>query len=112
MVARIVSAVILTVVAVALVFFGVGFGGFAIWAAITPSLGEAWASAITALIFLIIPLMALLVLSLRRPKSFGRRLEEGAPLAAVFAGLASKPLIALAAAALFGAADYFLKRRK
>lgn len=109
--ARLVSKLILAVIALAMACFGVAFAGFAIWAALTPSLGEAWAAAITAFIFLVGPLGAAIALGTRRRRSFFEGGEGG--VAGLFGLLArERPLMLLFGAALLGVAETFLKKRK
>lgn len=109
--ARLVSKLILAVIALAMAFFGVAFAGYAIWAALTPPLGEAWAAAITAFIFLVGPLGAAIALGTRRRRSFFEGGEGG--VAGLFGLLArERPLMLLFGAALLGVAETFLKKRK
>jgi hypothetical protein len=111
MFARFASKFLLLVIASGLVFFGTGAAAFAVWAALTPPLGEAWAAALTALLFLMGPLGAALALGVRRkrPSLFGG--EETA--AALLTGIVrDRPFLLLLGAALLGAADAFFKKRK
>ena len=115
MLSRAASKILLLQLAACLSFFGVGALAFAIWTGLTPALGEAWAAALTALILLIAPLTAALVLGIprRKPKGIlgGIGGEEAA--AAMLTGIVKdRPFLLLLGAALLGAADAFFKRRK
>ncbi|HEY1630242.1 MAG TPA: hypothetical protein VGF56_02955 [Rhizomicrobium sp.] len=115
MLSRVASKVILLQIAACLSFFGIGALAFAIWTGLSPSMGEAWAAALTALILLIAPLTAVLVLGIprRKPKGLlgGFGGEETA--AAMLTGIVrDRPFLLLLGAALLGAADAFFKKRK
>jgi hypothetical protein len=107
--ARVASSIILLIALAALIWFGLGFAGYAIWAGLTPAVGEAAAAAIAAFALLLVPIIALVVLAMRRPP----RVENEGAAIAIFAAIArSKPLMAVAGAALVALAEIFLKKRK
>ncbi|MGH6870196.1 MAG: hypothetical protein ACREHE_01710 [Rhizomicrobium sp.] len=110
MVARLASRIILIVIAAGFVWFGVGFAAYAIWAALVPELGEAWAAALVAFLLLVGPLSITLVLGMRRRRSI---LDGAEGLGGIFTLLArERPLMLLFGAALLGVVEAFLKRRK
>ena len=112
MLSRAASKILLLQLAACLSFFGVGALAFAIWTGLTPSLGEAWAAALTALILLIAPLTAALVLGIPRRKPKGLHGGEEAAAAMLTGIVKDRPFLLLLGAALLGAADAFFKRRK
>ncbi|HTQ13794.1 MAG TPA: hypothetical protein VMH86_07955 [Rhizomicrobium sp.] len=110
MLARFASKVLFVVIAAGLVWFGTGFAAYALWSALAPELGEAWAAAIVAFLLLVGPLSVTLALGARRRR---RSLLEEEGLAGLFTLLArERPLMLLFGAALLGVAEAFLKKRK
>jgi len=107
-VVKIAAGVMLGVAASLLMLFGLAWGGYAIFVSFVDHVGVAWAAAITAAIFLFVPVIVLVAaLAFRKPKP-----KEGN--AAIISALASmakdKPFLALLAAGLFGAADVVMSR--
>ena len=98
----------------ALILAGVGFAGYALLLALLPRLGEIGAAAATALAFLIVPLLYLGVAAWRnsrRPVALplaSALTPEAAVLSALAATARSNPFMAVAGAALFGAASVWL----
>lgn len=110
MVARIVPKIILLALAAGFVWFGVGFAAYAVWAALAPQLGDAWAAALVAFLLLVGPLSVAITLGMRRRRPLFSG-EEG--LAGIFALLArERPLMLLFGAALLGVAETFLKKKR
>ena len=111
MFAKTATGVVVGILAAALIFVGVSFAGFAIFKALEHSVGIPGAAALTALIFLFVPLLFVLVASFRRPPRTD--LAGEALIMNVFSGLArDKPLLAMLGAGLVGAAGIFLRRRR
>ncbi len=115
MFARVGAKVLLLVIAVALVFFGVGLIGFAIAAAFAPLVGQAWGDAIAAAIFLLPPLLwAIIVLSIRPQRSvMADNPGVRQIMSAIFTAVAKEtPWVAVVGAGLLGVANLFLNRNK
>lgn len=111
MFAKTAAGAVLAIIAAAMVFLGVCFAAFAIFAALQPSLGVPGAAAITALILLIGPLLFVVVAVIRQPRRKDMVTEE--LLLNLFTGLArKKPVTAMVGAGLLGAAGMFLRRRR
>jgi hypothetical protein len=94
-----------------LIWGGIGFGGYALTAALAPDLSWAGAAAVTALGMLIVPLVVVVL--------FGRSTTEAAKtkgadgiLSAISHIAKERPLLAMLGAALFGAAEVLLNSRK
>jgi hypothetical protein len=94
-----------------LIWGGIGFGGYALTAALAPDLTWAGAAAVTALGMLIVLLAVVLL--------FGRNVAEpikgkGADsiLSAISHIAKERPLLAMLGAALFGAAEVLLNSRR
>jgi hypothetical protein len=110
MFARIGAKLLLAMVAVALIFFGVGFIVLGIATALAPYVGAAWGDVIAGAIFLVPPLIwALAVASTRPPKPQG---ASQIATALIAAALKETPWLAIVSAGVAGAADMFLKRNK
>lgn len=94
-----------------LIFVGFAFAGFAIYTALSPFLGEAGAAGVTAAIFLVPPLLAILILG--TPKSRRKRRQENESLLTLIARVATeRPILAMVGAALLGAAEVLLSNRR
>ena len=93
-----------------LMFFGLAWGGYAIFTSLEGRMGVAGAAGITAAIFLLVPLVVLLVAAIAMPRK-----KEPQGTAAIMSALASvardKPLFAIATATLFGVAEVLMNRR-
>jgi hypothetical protein len=111
MLARLGAKAFLLTVGLALIFFGVGLIEWGIATALKPYVGSAWSDVIAGAIFLLPPLIwALAVASTRPPKpAVGTRQIMTTLLAAL---AKDTPWVAMAGAALAGAADLFLNRNK
>ena len=111
MLAKTAAGLILGITGGLLAFFGLAWGGYAIFIALTGPVGPAWAAGITALIFLFVPLVVVIVAaSMRKPKP---QLEGSAAVMSALASVArEKPVLALIAAGLFGAAEVLMSRRR
>jgi hypothetical protein len=105
MVARAAAAIIGLIFLASLVFVGVVCAAFAIDAALTNIAGVSGAAAITALIFLAGPVIALLVFALRRPR-------ESALMQLLSTFSRSSPLVAILGAGALGLAESLLKKKK
>ncbi|HSM94673.1 MAG TPA: hypothetical protein VLT91_01425 [Rhizomicrobium sp.] len=103
MVARAAAALLGLLFLASLIFVGVVCAAFAIDEALVNSVGVAGAAAITALLFLAGPVIALMVFALRRPRE--------SPLVALLSS-ASSPLAAILGAGAVGLAEAFLRKRK
>jgi len=113
-----VGKVVLAVVALGILWIGIGFAGFALAAALTPVIGVPLAAAAAA--FVLIGTSVVLVLiarphvaALSAPRK--EKEKDGQAEMAMMAALSSvakdKPLLAVLSAGLFGAADVLLKDR-
>lgn len=93
-----------------LMFFGLAWGGYAIFTSLEGHVGVAGAAGITAAIFLLVPLIVLLIAVIAMPRK-----KEPEGTAAIMSALASvardKPIFAILTAALFGAAEVLINRR-
>jgi hypothetical protein len=108
MVARAISGIILIIAVSALIWLGVGFGGFALWEWLSPHLGTAGAAAIVAFILLLGPISVAATLRLRRPAP-----RSDSALLALLAALGrEKPIWIALGAALLGVIEAVFKRRK
>ena len=115
MFARLGAKVLFLVIAVALVFFGVGLIGFAIAAAFVPLVGQAWGDAIAGAIFLLPPLLwAIIVMSTRPPRpTMADNPGVRQIMTAIVTALAKEtPWVAVVGAGLPGVANLFLNRNK
>lgn len=105
MVARAAAAIIGLMFLASLVFVGVICAAYAIDVALTNIAGVAGAAALTALIFLAGPVIALLVFALRRPKE--------SPLIQIISSISrSSPLVAILGAGALGLVENFFKKKK
>ncbi|MGN6514301.1 MAG: hypothetical protein ACTHLR_00490 [Rhizomicrobium sp.] len=103
MIAKAGAAIIALLFLSSLIFVGVVAAAFAIDDALATMMGPAGAAAITALIFLAVPVIALLVFALRRPRE------------SVFMSLLSSgtsPLAAILGAGALGLAEAFLRKKR
>ena len=112
MIGKIAAGVILLILALAMVWIGVGFAAFAIAAAFTPHVGMAWAAAIAAAILLFPAMVTALYFMLRRPPRRGLEGIERAMVALVSSIVSDKPVMAILGAGLVGALGSLLNRRK
>jgi LPXTG-motif cell wall-anchored protein len=116
--AKIAGGVLMGIVAVALIFTGIALAGYAITMALEPSLGVAGAAAVAALLMLFPVMCALVALAFvqaaaARRKREARAKETEEAIISLLSFLAGdRPWIAVAGAALVGAAGYFLRGRK
>jgi hypothetical protein len=103
------AGLVLAIMAGAMIFVGVAFIAYAIAVALSPSLGVAGGAAVAGGILLVGPMFWVLVTLLSRP---ARPKPDTNSAVSFLAALAKdKPLMAVAAAVLVGAADMLLKRR-
>ena len=110
MIAKAGAAVVLGLIAAAMVLVGTSFAGFAIFTALETPVGIPGAAALTALIFLIGPLLFIFIAAIFRPR---RDYANDALIAGLFSGLVrDKPLLAMVGAGLLGAAGIFLRKRR
>lgn len=103
MVARAAAAIIALLFLSSLIFVGVVAAAFSIDDALTAMMGPAGAAAITALIFLAVPVIALLIFALRRPR-------ESVLMSLLASG--TSPLAAILGAGALGLAETFLRKRR
>ena len=121
---RIAAGLLLFICAAVLVFGGAVFACYALYASFVPLFGRAIAAAIAAAILLLVPMLGLIVLSLRARGGRIRRLEQAASGQNPFtpspdnvalgflAGLArDKPITAVFLAGIFGAAASLFRDR-
>jgi LPXTG-motif cell wall-anchored protein len=116
--AKLAGGVLMGIVAVALIFTGVALAGYALTMALEPSLGMAGGAAVAALLLLFPILCALVAIAFvqasaarRRREERGKETEEA--IISILSFLAGdKPWIAVAGAALVGAAGYFMRGRR
>jgi hypothetical protein len=107
---------LLLIAGAALIWIGIGFAGYAIYAALIDAAGPAWGAAVTGACLLALPLGAMTILALKQPRTQGRAefLEAAGDKEALqlLANVAKeKPLIAVLFAGVLGAAET-LRRRK
>jgi len=103
MVARAAAALLGLLFLASLIFVGVVLAAFALDQALTGLAGVAGAAAISALLLLAGPVIALIVFAVRRPRE--------SPLVALLSS-ASSPLIAILGAAAVGLVEAFLRKKK
>ena len=104
------AGLVLTIMAAALIFIGVAFVAYAIAAALAPMIGIAGGAAVAGGILLVGPMFWVLVTLLSRPAPPPK--PQANSIMGILSALAKdKPLMAVAAAVLVGAADMLLKRR-
>jgi hypothetical protein len=121
---KIAAALLLFICSAVLVFGGAVFACYALYAAFVPLFGKAIAAAIAAAILLFVPMLGLILLSLRARRGRIRRIEQAAAdqnpftpspdnIALGFlAGLArDKPITAVLLAGVFGAAASLFRDR-
>lgn len=103
MVARAAAALLGLLFLASLIFVGVVCAAFAIDSALVNVVGMAGAAAITALLFLAGPVLALLIFAMRRPREslFMSMLSSG-----------TSPLAAILGAGALGLAEAFLKKKR
>ena len=119
------AAFLLFLCSVVLVLAGAGFACYALYAAFVPLVGSAYAAAITAAILLFVPMLGLVLLSIRARRSRTRLFEKIAASQGPFtaspdnvalgflAGLArDKPITAVLLAGAFGAAASLFRDKK
>lgn len=108
------SRAIVVLIGAALIIIGVAFGGYAIMLALLPRLGGVGAAAATAAVLLVFPLCYLALAAWRnsrRPMAMpiaAALTPETAVLSALATTARGNPLLAIALAALFGAASVWL----
>ncbi|MBN9567906.1 MAG: hypothetical protein J0H30_11765 [Alphaproteobacteria bacterium] len=112
MIRKTIGGVVLAMLAGSLLLVGVGFAGFAIYAALLPALGMAGAAALTAFILLIGPVVFALTAFLQRRREPLIKPGEMAMFAALSAIVRERPVLTLLGAGLLGAAEIFLKKRR
>jgi hypothetical protein len=103
--AKAAAAVIGLLFLASLIFVGVFCAAFAIDQAFAALVGTAWAAAITAVLLLFVPLFALLVVLLRRPR-------ESALMQFLTTLSHSSPIVAVLGAGAIGLAESLLKKTK
>ncbi len=114
---KIAAALLLFICSAVLVFGGAAFACYALYAAFVPLVGKAYAAAIAAAILLLVPMLGLILLSIRARRGRIRNLEQATSGQNPFtpspdnvalgflAGLArEKPITAVLLAGVFGAA--------
>jgi membrane protein implicated in regulation of membrane protease activity len=110
--ARIAARIIFLILALAMVWIGVGFAAFAIAAGLTPHVGMAWGAAIAAAVLLAPALLAAIYFSVRRPPKRGLEGIEGAMIALVSSIVNDKPIMAILGAGLAAAFASLLNRKR
>jgi hypothetical protein len=111
MIAKATAGIVLGILASAMILVGVSFAGYAIFSALAASVGVAGAAALTALILLIGPILFIFVAALFRPRR--QDFVGDAFIMSALSGLVrDRPLIAMVAAGLMGAAGMFLRKRR
>lgn len=103
--AKVAAAVVGLLFLASLILVGVFCAAFAIDQAFATLVSTAWAAAITAFLLLFIPLFALLVALLRRPR-------ESALMQFLTALSHSSPVVAVLGAGAIGLAESMLKKKK
>jgi len=111
MIAKAAAGIVLAIIAGAMILVGVAFAAFAIFSALSTPVGIPGAAALTALILLIGPLLFIFIAALFRPKR--QDFVGDAFISSALSGLVrDKPLIAMVAAGVLGAAGIFLRRKR
>jgi hypothetical protein len=107
---RIGAAAVLAIIGMTLIVFGVGFLGYAIAAALTPSLGVAGGAAVAGGIFVGPPFIwAIVALLVRRTAAPKPALPPNSLWLTLFAAVAKEtPWVAIVGAGLVAAAEIFL----
>ncbi|HWA31448.1 MAG TPA: hypothetical protein VG867_10125 [Rhizomicrobium sp.] len=103
--AKVAAGIIGLLFLASLILVGVFCAAFAIDQAFATLVSTAWAAAITALILLFVPLFALLIILLRRPKE--------SPLMQFVTALShSSPVVAVLGAGAIGIVESLLKKKR
>ena len=116
---KLAAGILLLFGGIAVLCVGVGYAGYAIYAALTPEVGTAGAAGITSALFLLFPIIAWVILWVKGLRRRAARRDVAAavsPEAAVLSflsGLAKdRPLVGIALAGLAGAGATFLRRER
>ena len=114
MFARLTAKVIFAAAAIAMAFFGIGFLGMALAAALVAALGTVGGYALAGVVFLVPPLLWALITHLFRRRRPAQQQAPNSDLARVlFAAIAKEtPWGAIVGAGLIGVANLFLNRNK
>ena len=111
MAARALAAILALMACAGLVWAGIGFAGFALMSFLTDFVGWPAAAAITAFVFLIVPVGAVVLIGQRVAQARKRRRAD-AVLAALSRIAAERPIVAVVGAALLGAVEVLLGARR
>jgi LPXTG-motif cell wall-anchored protein len=112
MIGKIAAGIIFLILALAMVWIGVGFAAFAIAATFAPHIGMAWGAAIAAAILLFPAIMTALYFMLRRPPRRGLEGIERAMVALISSIVNDKPVMAILGAGLVGILGSLFSRKK
>jgi hypothetical protein len=92
---------------------GIGFAGYALMTSLSPGLGTPGAAAITAAILLIVPIVVVVFSRSSKPDDAADPAKGADSVLSAIAKVAKeRPLVAMIAAALFGAAEIYLNQRR
>lgn len=114
MFARLTAKVIFAAAAIAMAFFGIGFLGMALAAALVAALGTVGGYALAGVVFLVPPLLWALITHLFRRRRPAQQQAPTNDLTRVLLAAVAKetPWVAIVGAGLIGVANLFLKRNK
>ena len=113
MFARLTAKVIFAAAAIAMAFFGIGFLGMALAAALVAALGTVGGYALAGVVFLVPPLLWALITHLFRRRPAQQQAPNSDLARVLFAAVAKEtPWVAIVGAGLVGVANLFLNRNK
>ena len=113
MFARLTAKVIFAAAAIAMAFFGIGFMGMALAAALVATLGTVGGYALAGVVFLVPPLLWALITHLFRRRPPPQQAPNGDLTRVLLAAVAKEtPWVAIIGAGLVGVANMFLNRNK
>jgi hypothetical protein len=111
--AQAIASAVLFVLASALIWIGVAFGGYALFLAFLPRAGAPWAAALAGALLLIGPVGWAAIMNIRRSREVVRTHAgaQDATLDLLARVAQEKPLLALVFAGILGASEAVLHRK-
>lgn len=117
------AGLVLLIVASALIWVAVAFAGYALYLAFLPQTGAPWAAALSAVILIVGPVTAAVILKLRTPRQKPAALHvpetqitpaetQDATLKLLAKVAEDKPLLAVVFAGILGASEAILRRKQ